>query len=261
MKSKISIPNIHRQQILNIKIDSLSINELLKSFSSGIMFTPNVDHLVRLQRDKDFYLTYKSADFVVCDSRIVFFMSKFLGRKIKETIPGSEFFPHFCNYHKNNEDIRVFLLGAGPGIAVEAMNRINNKIGRKIIVGAHSPSYGFEKKKNECQEIIKTINKTSANVLVVGVGSPKQENWIVTYKRQFEQINQFLALGATIDFEAGTLKRAPKSFQKLGIEWLYRLLKEPQRLWRRYLIDDIPFFGYIIKQKLGLYKNPFSFYD
>jgi UDP-N-acetyl-D-mannosaminuronic acid transferase (WecB/TagA/CpsF family) len=67
-----------------------------------------------------------------------------------------------------------------------------------------------------------------------------------------------MALGATIDFEAGNIKRAPKVFQKLGMEWLYRLLKEPKRLWKRYLIEDMTFFYYLVKQKLGRYKNPFE---
>jgi exopolysaccharide biosynthesis WecB/TagA/CpsF family protein len=67
-----------------------------------------------------------------------------------------------------------------------------------------------------------------------------------------------MALGATIDFEAGNIKRAPVFFQKLGMEWLYRLIKEPKRLWKRYLIDDIPFFYYVFLQKIGKYKNPFE---
>ena len=76
------------------------------------------------------------------------------------------------------------------------------------------------------------------------------------YKGQMPGVKLFMALGATIDFEAGTLKRAPKAWQKSGLEWLYRFLKEPKRLFRRYFIDDMMFFWYFGKQLLGVYKNP-----
>ena len=92
---------------------------------------------------------------------------------------------------------------------------------------------------------------------MIGVGAPKQEKWIVKYRQQMPNVNLFLALGATIDFEAGTLQRAPKVWQKIGLEWLFRFLREPRRLFRRYFIDDIKFFYFFAKQLLGIYKNPF----
>ena len=246
------------KQILNIRLNSISSSELLQKMNSGILVTPNVDHIVKLQYDREFYSVYKNADWIVCDSKILYFGAKFLGISLKEVIPGSSFFPKYLDYHKYNTSIRIFLLGAAPGVAEEAKKRINQRIGRSVIVGAHSPSYDFENNESECKEIIKAINQTDATVLVVGVGAPKQEKWIFKYKDKFSNIKLFMALGATIDFEAGNVKRAPRIFQKIGMEWLYRLLKEPKRLWKRYLIDDIPFFYYILKCKLGLYKNPFS---
>ena len=245
-------------KLLNINIHSISKNELLQKMNNGVLITPNVDHLIKLQSDKDLYKIYQKADWIVCDSKILFFAAKFIGTPIKEVIPGSSFFPQYCDYHKNNPEIKIFLLGAAESVADEAQRRINQRIGRSIIVGAHSPSYGFEKKEKECEEIIRKINKTDATVLVVGVGAPKQEKWIFKYKDKFTHIKLFMALGATIDFEAGNLKRAPKIFQNVGMEWFYRLVKEPKRLWKRYLIDDIPFFYYILKQRFGLYKNPFE---
>ena len=101
------------------------------------------------------------------------------------------------------------------------------------------------------------INISGATVLLIGVGAPKQEKWIVKYRQQMPNVNLFLALGATIDFEAGTLQRAPKVWQKIGLEWLFRFLREPKRLFRRYFIDDIKFFYFFAKQLLGIYKNPF----
>jgi N-acetylglucosaminyldiphosphoundecaprenol N-acetyl-beta-D-mannosaminyltransferase len=148
-------------------------------------------------------------------------------------------------------------LGAAEGVAIKAMEKINAKVGRDIIVGAHSPSFGFEQNELECDTIVKLINNSEATVLVVGVGAPKQEKWIFKYKSQLKGVDLFMPLGATIDFEAGNVKRAPKIFQEFGFEWLYRLYKEPKRLWKRYLIDDMPFFYLIIRQKLGLYNDPF----
>lgn len=247
-----------RISILNIKVDNITKNDLLKKFDKGVLITPNVDHLMKLQHDREFYEIYKKAEYVTVDSQIVRLALKFLGTPVKEVITGSDFFPSFYNYHKENDKIKIFLLGAAPGVADKALKIINEKVGREIIVGVCSPSFGFAKNETECENIIKIIGNTPANVLVVGVGAPKQEKWIYKYKDRLRNIKIFLAIGATIDFEAGNIKRAPKIFQRLAIEWLYRLIKEPRRLWRRYIVEDLPFFYFILKQKLGKYKNPYN---
>ena len=149
-------------------------------------------------------------------------------------------------------------LGAAEGVAKKAMENINRRVGRQIVVGAHSPSYGFEKNEQECEELIHIVNESGATVLLVGAGAPKQEKWIAKYRSRMSGVKLFMALGATIDFEAGNIKRAPRIFQILAMEWFYRFLKEPKRLFRRYFIDDIQFFYYFAKQLLGLYKDPFA---
>lgn len=242
--------------LLNIDIQSVSQAELLQSLN-GFLITPNVDHLVKLQEDREFYEIYQRADWVVCDSKIVQIGLKFLGTPVKEVIPGSSFFSAFCDYNRTNQHVKVFLLGAAEGVAENAKRNINQRIGREIIVGAHSPSFGFERDEVECRAIIDMINRSDANVLLVGVGAPKQEKWINKYRDQFDRINLFLPLGATIDFEAGSVKRAPAIFQKLALEWFYRMCVDPKRLIKRYLVDDLPFFYYLFRQKLGIYKNPF----
>src|SRR5690606_34725127 len=120
------------------------------------------------------------------------------------------------------------------------------------------PPYGFEENELESKKIIEAINQTDANVLAVGLGAPKQEKWINKHRHSLTKVRLSMALGATIDFEAGNLKRAPLWFQKASLEWLYRLIIEPKRLWRRYLVDDIQFFHLILKFKFGMYKNPFT---
>ena len=245
-------------KILNIDILSLTQKELLERLDEGVLITPNVDHLVKLQSDKEFYEVYQKAEWVVCDSKILYLLSKLLKHPLPEAIPGSSFFTSYYLYHKDDPNCRIFLLGAKEGVAKKAMERINEKVGRKMVVGAHSPSFGFEKNIEECHKLVEMVNRSGANVLLVGVGAPKQEKWIMKYRSQMTSVDLFMALGATIDFEAGTLKRAPRLWQKLGMEWLYRCLKEPRRLFKRYFVDDMQFFYYFAQQLLGIYKDPFG---
>ena len=222
-------------RFLNLNILSLTQKELLEQMAEGVLYTPNLDHLIKLQYDREFYDIYQQAEWIVCDSQILYLVSKLLKRSLPMAIPGSSFFTAFYNYHVNNPNCKIFLLGAAEGVAKKAMENINRRVGRQIVVGAHSPSYGFEKNEQECEELIHIVNESGATVLLVGAGAPKQEN-----------------------FEAGNIKRAPRIFQILAMEWFYRFLKEPKRLFRRYFIDDIQFFYYFAKQLLGLYKDPFA---
>ena len=248
-----------RVNLLNLKIDNLSKAELLTYLDpirGGVVFTPNVDHLMKLQVDREFYQIYQAADYIICDSQILIYAARFLGTPIREKIPGSDLFPAFYQHHKNDQRIKIFLLGAPPKVAQQAQQKINQKVNREIVVGAHCPSYGFEANEQECQEIVDLINRSGATVLAVGLGAPKQEKWILKYKEQLKNIKIFLAVGASISFEAGTLKRAPKWMRDAGLEWLYRLFCEPKRLWKRYLFDAFPFFWLILQQRLSLYRDP-----
>jgi N-acetylglucosaminyldiphosphoundecaprenol N-acetyl-beta-D-mannosaminyltransferase len=237
--------------ILDIEIDNLTLDEFLGQLSSGVVFTPNVDHLMKLQHDAEFMAAYDQADYRVCDSQVLMYAARFLGERMKGKISGSDLFPKFCEYHQHNEQIQIFLLGGAEGIPQLARDNINRRTGREIIIAAHSPSYGFEKSTEECYAIIDMINRSGANVLVVGVGAPKQEIWIAKYREFLPEIKIFLAVGAAIDFEAGNKPRSPDWMSRLGLEWLYRLITEPKRLWKRYLIDDLPFFKLLFLQKFA----------
>lgn len=252
---------MNKISILNVAVDNLSLQELLEQLDRGVVFTPNVDHLVKLQQDPDFCEAYDAAHFRVCDSKILYYVSRFLGSPLREKISGSDLFPAFYEYHRHNPDIRIFLLGAREGVAHTAQQKINAKVGRDIIIDAYSPSFGFEKNEEECDAIIDRINQSGATVLAVGVGAPKQEKWICKYKDRMPNVRIFLAIGATIDFEAGNVSRAPKWMSDTGLEWLYRLVMEPHRLWRRYLLEDPLFFWLVLKQKLNLYAAPVAVYS
>lgn len=247
----------NKVRLLNLELDNLTLSELLNQLERGVVMTPNVDHLMKLQKDPEFLEVYSIADYKVCDSQVLIYASRFLGTPLREKVSGSDFFPAFCKHHASNEAIRIFLLGGAAGVADRAQAKINQKVGREIVIAAHSPSFGFEKKEPECQEIIDLINQSGATVLAIGVGAPKQEKWIYKYRHLLPNIKIFLAVGATIDFEAGVVKRAPKWMSTLGMEWLFRIGCDPKRLWKRYLVDDLPFFWLLLKQKLGLYRSPF----
>ncbi len=245
--------------LLNLGIQNITMSELLEKLKvGGVVFTPNVDHLMKLQKNKEFYLTYQKADYIVCDSKILMYASKLLGTPIKEKISGSDLFPAFYNYYKHDEKMKIFLLGGLGETAKLAQNKINSKVGRDMIVATYSPPFGFENDKQECQKIIELINDSGATVLGIGVGAPKQELWLDKFKHQLQNVKIFLAIGATINFEAGNMKRAPQWMSEIGLEWFYRLLSEPHRLWKRYLLDDLPFLWLVLKQKLRLYQNPWS---
>ena len=246
-------------QLLNVNIYNVAMSDLLNRLQSGgFVVTPNVDHLMKLQRDRDFYGVYQEAEYIVCDSKILMYVSRFLGTPIQEKISGSDLFPAFYDYYKQDERIKIFLLGAEAGIAEIARRNINSKVGRNIIVDTYSPPFGFENDEEECQKILKLINSSNATVLAIGVGAPKQEMWIAKHRKNLGKVKIFLAIGATINFEAGNIKRCPKWMSEVGLEWLYRLLSEPKRLWKRYIMDALPFLYLVFKQRFKLYRNPWS---
>lgn len=245
-------------KLLNVEFDNLTMDELIESIDEGVLVTPNVDIMVKLQNDAELYKAVKKSKWVVCDSRVICFLSRFSKHHFKEAIPGSSFFTRYYLFHKDNPACRIFLLGGLDNVAQRAKEKINGAVGREMIVGAYSPSYGFEKNKEENELICQMIEDSGANVVCVGVGCPKQEKWIYTFKDRLPGVKLWMALGATIDFEAGKIKRAPLMVQRLCQEWFYRFLKEPRRLFKRYFIDDMKFFRYLYLQYLGKYKDPFE---
>ena len=116
----------------------------------------------------------------------------------------------------------------------------------------------LKKSEEESKKIVSMVNDSGATALAVGVGAPKQEKWIFAHKDNMPDVKLFFAIGATIDFQAGAVKRAPRWMVNAGLEWFYRMIKEPGWLVKRYLIDDLPFLWLIVKQKLGLYGNPWE---
>jgi N-acetylglucosaminyldiphosphoundecaprenol N-acetyl-beta-D-mannosaminyltransferase len=236
--------------ILGVPIDNLSMSDFLNNLHKGTVFTPNVDHLINVRKNREFGRAYSIADYKLCDSQILFFASKFLGSPIVEKISGSDLFPAFYQHHKDNLEMTIFLLGGMGEASTQAQANINKKVDREIVIDAYSPPFGFDQDEEECRRIVARINQSGATVLAIGVGAPKQEQWISQYRQYLTSVNIIFAIGATIDFEAGLVPRAPQLASMMGVEWLYRLVMEPKRLWKRYLVNDLPFIWLLLKQKM-----------
>lgn len=245
-------------RLLNVDVDNITMNELLETFNQGMLMTLHVDMIMKLQKDREFYEILPEFDVITCDSHILYSASKFLGTPLKERVSGSDFFPLYYEKHKHNTDITIFLCGGMPGIAEVAREKINRKVGREMIVGAYSPPFDFDQKPKEAEKMVDLINESGASVLLVGLGAGRQEKFIVRHRGEFKNVHTFLPLGGTIDYEAETLKRPPAFIVNGGLEWLYRLIKEPRQRWYRYLVHQPPVLGLLLKQKMGWYKDPFS---
>lgn len=245
-------------RILNTVIDNLSKQELLEQLHEGLYVNPNVDGVMRKHKNKLFYDAVNKASLTVCDSRILAKACSLLGHPVKEVIPGSSFFSDFYMYHAKDLETKIFLLGAGEGVGKIAQEKINEKVGRDIVIDTYSPPFGFENNEEETKHIINLVDNSGATVVLTGISDPKQTIWLANNKDKFKTARLFMALGATIDFEAGNVRRAPKWVQKSSMEWFFRFLMEPKRMWRRYFVEDIPFFWLLFKQLMGRYKDPFE---
>ena len=205
--------------------------------------TPNVDHAVMFQERADLRRAYADASLVVADGAPLIAASRLLDRPLPERVAGSDLTPQLMRFATKMHDmdpttppLRVFLLGAGPGVAERAARNISDWWPGVVPVGTHCPPLGFETNDLENERILTAISAAKPDVLIVGLGAPKQELWVHRHHRRIEA-RVALCVGATIDFLAGEKRRAPAWVQRFGLEWLHRLLSEPRRLVGRYARD------------------------
>lgn len=250
--------NYPRIDLLNVYVHDVSMDDLLQNFSAGAILTLHVDMMMKLQKDREFREIFDKFDVITCDSQILYFAAKLLGTPVRERVSGSDYFPKFYMHHKDDPDVTVFLCGGKPGIADIAADRINDKTGRRIIVGTDAPPFDYETNPAAVDKTIERINASGATVLLVGLGGGRQEKFIMDYRDRMPNVRLFLPLGGTIDYEAGTLPRPAPWVTNLGLEWFYRLIKEPRQRWRRYVLQDPPVLWALLKQKFGLYRDPFD---
>jgi N-acetylglucosaminyldiphosphoundecaprenol N-acetyl-beta-D-mannosaminyltransferase len=201
--------------------------------------TPNVDHAVMFQSRNDLRQAYAGAALVLADGAPLVAVSRLLRRSLPERVAGSDLVPALFDHLSSEPSaklLRVFLLGAAPGVAVRAASEIERRWQHVEVVGTYSPPLGFENDAFENERILAMINETHPNLLLVGLGAPKQELWVAQHANRL-QAHVALCVGATIDFLAGEKARSPQWMRNIGLEWFHRLCSEPSRLAKRYLRD------------------------
>lgn len=243
-----------RIKFLNTYIDNLTMNEAIEKIdrlilknNSSYVVTPNLDHIVVLENDKEFAKAYKNADLIVADGKPLIWISKYLKNPIKEKISGSDLFPQMCKL-ASVKGYTIFILGAAEGVAEKAALNLEKKYEGLKIVGTYSPPIGFENNSNELMIIKRKITEVKPDILAVSLGSPKGEKYICNHLREYG-VALGISIGATIDFEAGNIKRAPRWMSECGLEWLYRITRDPKRLIKRYWNDAIKIIPIIKKYK------------
>lgn len=245
---------LNRMRFMNIDIDNVTMKEAIEYIMDCIekkehmyVVTPNVDHIVQLQNNPALLDAYKNSGLVVTDGTPLIWISKLYGTPIREKICGSDLTPLLIE-EMWRRDKSIFLLGAMPGVGDMAANELRRRHPGIRIAGIYSPPRGFENDAEEMERVLDVLNASGADALFVGLGAPKQELFMYRNKDKYN-IPASLGIGATIDFLAGEIKRAPKWINIIGFEWLYRILQDPKRLIKRYLVDDMKFIKLCLKYR------------
>jgi len=241
----VDAPLTAKAELFGLKIHNVTFAEAValvirwtREIGAGTRYvlTPNINHLVLHQHDAAFRNAYESAALVVPDGRYIVLLGRLMGQNTLETINGSDLVPAIFDEYEGPDRLRVYLLGAMPGVAERASANIEARWPAIEIVGTYSPPFGFEKNDQESESIVGQVNESKPDLLIVGISPPKQEIWISRYSKSI-QARVSICAGATIDFMAGEKTRAPRWMQKAGMEWLFRMLSEPRRLTSRYFGD------------------------
>ena len=207
-----------------------------RSGSCPYVVTPNLDHAVMLRNHEGLRRAYDDAALVLADGMPLVWASRLLKRRLPERVTGADLVLSLFSAAAEHGGLRVFLLGAGPGVAHRASSEIVRRWRGVEVVGTYSPPFGFEADAAQNAAILASIAAARPDALVVGLGAPKQELWVHAHRHEI-RARVALCVGATIDFLAGHKSRAPLWMRNNGLEWLHRLSTEPRRLFRRYARD------------------------
>lgn len=250
-----------RCSILNIQLDNLTmkqalirIGEMVSENQPHLIVTANIDHLVTLQEDTEFRNIYRNASLALCDSTFVLWASYLLGNPLKERVAGSDLVPKLCALAAHRK-WRIFFLGGDPGVAEQASAVLRRQYPQLPEIGIYSPPFGFEKDDAQFSKSVDAVREHDSDIVFVALGAPKQEKWVVRAMPLLHS-KVYLGVGASLDFIAGTRKRAPVWMRYSGFEWFHRMSQEPGRLWKRYLLRDPRFFWLVLLQVMGKYKTP-----
>jgi N-acetylglucosaminyldiphosphoundecaprenol N-acetyl-beta-D-mannosaminyltransferase len=245
-----------RVRIGGVPIDSLTlagavdaVGDLVLAGKGGAVFTPNVDHVVEYAENPALREAYEAASLSLPDGMPVLWAAKLLGTPLREKVSGSDFVMPLLE-RCAARGWRVFLLGGGEGVAARAKAELARLVPALVVVGSLGPRVDMREPAARRADIVAAIKAASPDVVVVGLGAPKQELFIHESRGALAPA-VLLGLGACIDFVAGTIPRAPRWMSKSGLEWAYRLAREPRRLWRRYLVRDPKFVRIVLESARG----------
>jgi len=250
-----------RVNLIGTWIDDVSMDEaiarieaLIARQGAAIVVTPNVDHLIKLRKDPEFRRIYEAADLVLADGQPLIWAAKLLGTPLKQKVSGSDLFLRFAAVAAAGA-YRLFFMGGQPGAADRAAHVLTERHAGLEVRATACPPFGFETDLEQNARLIDEIRAADPHVLFVGLGAPKQEKWLHAH-REALGVPVSIGVGASFDFVAGMVQRAPRPLPQLGLEWSWRLLMEPRRLWRRYLVEDSRFLIDVSRQLCGRLDPP-----
>ena len=217
--------------VMGVSFDDLTMAEavakgleLAQGQSFAYVVTPNPELVMMARKDPGYAEKLAGASLTLADGIGVIYAAKILGRGLKGRVPGVDFAGNLMAQMASN-GLKLFLLGAKPGVAEQAAENLKEKYPGLTICGTHDGYF------QEDGPVVEEIKASGADVLFVCLGAPKQENWMAQNGPQ-TGVHLAIGLGGSLDVFAGTVQRAPERWQKLGLEWLYRLCKEPKRIGR-----------------------------
>ncbi len=220
-----------RIDVLGVGFDDVTMEQAVERAAAMIAeggphyaVTPNAEFVQRAQQDGDFRAALNGADLVLPDGIGVVYAAKILGRPLQGRVPGCDFAAALCGWMAAHGK-KLFLLGAKPGVAQQAAENLRKDHPGLQICGTHDGYF------REDAPVVEAVRAAGADVVFVCLGAPKQENWMIQ-NGAATGASFLIGLGGSLDVFAGTVKRAPQGWQKLGLEWLYRLLKQPERMGR-----------------------------
>lgn len=251
--------SLSRLRFLDYTIVAGSINECCDDIAESIFSTGkprwfaclNPHSHVIAQDDPAFSSALHATDWLVPDGSGVVLASRFLGCPVHERITGSDIFYGLHDRLNCQGRGSIFFLGSNDEVLAEIRQRMAIDYPNLQVVGTFSPPYKAEFSPAELNEMIDAINAAQPDVLWVGMTAPRQEKWIYQNRHRL-QVKFIGAIGAVFDFYTGRVKRSHPVFQKLGLEWLPRLLQEPRRLWRRMFVSAPLFVAEVVKWKVKM---------
>lgn len=215
------------------------VQRLVESGRGGYVVTPNVDHVVQAEHHPALREAYADASLSLVDGQPLVWLSRMMGEPFPEKLSGSDFVPRLLAFAAERR-WRVFFLGAAEGVAAKAAEVVQERY-PGVEIEVYSPPFGFDEDPALLDDSLRRVRAARPHLLILALGCPKQE---LLMHRWRGELGGVLAVGAgaTLDFLAGNVQRAPVWMSDVGLEWLYRLAREPRRLAHRYLVRDLEIF-------------------